>query len=654
MATTPAASPRLASLKRLWPYIRPYRGLVLLTLVGALAATLVQIAIPLITQHVIDGPIADRNKAGLVPLGLLALAFGVTEAFMFFLRRWAMTKSSLAMERDLRDHMYRHLLRLPVAFHDRWSSGQLLSRATSDVSSIRRFVGFSAIFLVVNIASCLVIMALLIGIYWPLGVFIAVAAIPLVIVGMRFERRYNLVSRQVQDEQGEVATDVEESVLGIRIIKALGRRDLVFGRFDAKAVRLQQLELGKVKLLAGIWALFELQPQLVLAGLLVGGAFAVAGGAMTIGTLVSFIALFTVMVWPILSIGWLLASTLEASTAADRIFELIDAEATVVDAPGVRERGLLPQPGATVGLRPAARLLPQPGATVGLRPAARLLPQPGATVGRRPAARLGAGRLRLEGVGFRYPDATAPVLHDVDLEIAPGETVALVGATGSGKTTLTALIPRLYDVTAGRITIDGIDIRDLPLSQLRSQVATAFEDATLFSMSARENLTLGRPEATDDEVAEAIDIAQANFVHELPWGLDTRLGEQGMSLSGGQRQRLALARAVLGRPTVLVLDDPLSALDVHTESLVEEALRRVLAGTTALVVAHRPSTVLIADRVALLDGGTITHVGRHSDLLATVPAYRSILSAEGDSSRSDDNDESAAEDPRMQDEGVRG
>ena len=654
MATTPAASPRLASLKRLWPYIRPYRGLVLLTLVGALAATLVQIAIPLITQHVIDGPIADRNKAGLVPLGLLALAFGVTEAFMFFLRRWAMTKSSLAMERDLRDHMYRHLLRLPVAFHDRWSSGQLLSRATSDVSSIRRFVGFSAIFLVVNIASCLVIMALLIGIYWPLGVFIAVAAIPLVIVGMRFERRYNLVSRQVQDEQGEVATDVEESVLGIRIIKALGRRDLVFGRFDAKAVRLQQLELGKVKLLAGIWALFELQPQLVLAGLLVGGAFAVAGGAMTIGTLVSFIALFTVMVWPILSIGWLLASTLEASTAADRIFELIDAEATVVDAPGVRERGLLPQPGATVGLRPAARLLPQPGATVGLRPAAQLLPQPGATVGRRPAARLGAGRLRLEGVGFRYPDATAPVLHDVDLEIAPGETVALVGATGSGKTTLTALIPRLYDVTAGRITIDGIDIRDLPLSQLRSQVATAFEDATLFSMSARENLTLGRPEATDDEVAEAIDIAQANFVHELPWGLDTRLGEQGMSLSGGQRQRLALARAVLGRPTVLVLDDPLSALDVHTESLVEEALRRVLAGTTALVVAHRPSTVLIADRVALLDGGTITHVGRHSDLLATVPAYRSILSAEGDSSRSDDNDESAAEDPRMQDEGVRG
>jgi len=610
--TTPEAGPRLGSLKRLWPYIRPYRGLVLLTLFGALGATLVQIAIPLITQDVIDGPIDDRDKAGLIPLGLLALAFGVAEAFMFFLRRWAMTKSSLAMERDLRDHIYAHLLRLPVAFHDRWSSGQLLSRASSDVSSIRRFVGFSAIFLVVNIVSCIVIMILLIVIYWPLGIFSAVAAIPLIYVGVRFERRYNVVSRQVQDQQGEAATDVEESVLGIRIIKALGRRDLVFRRFDAKAVRLQGLELGKVKLLAFIWAIFELQPQLVLAGVLVGGSFAVAGGAMTLGTLVSFIALFTVMVWPILSIGWLLASTLEAATAADRIFELLDAEPTILDPP------------------------------------------------HGPLQRLGAGRLRLERVGFTYPDATAPVLQDVDLEIIPGETVALVGATGSGKTTLTALVPRLYDVTAGRITIDGVDIRDLPVSQLRSQVATAFEDATLFSMSARENLTLGRPEATDDEVAEAIEIAQATFVYDLPWGLDTRLGEQGMSLSGGQRQRLALARAVLGRPTVLVLDDPLSALDVHTESLVEEALRRVLVGTTALVVAHRPSTVLLADRVALLDGGTITHVGRHSDLLATVPAYRSILSAQtedegadSDDSGDDDSDEAADGGSRqMQDEGV--
>jgi ATP-binding cassette subfamily B protein len=246
-------------------------------------------------------------------------------------------------------------------------------------------------------------------------------------------------------------------------------------------------------------------------------------------------------------------------------------------------------------------------------------------------AELGSpARLRFEGVGFTYPGSASPVLDGVDLEIAPGETVALVGATGSGKTTLTALVGRLYDVTAGRVTVDGVDVRDLPLAQLRSVVATAFEDATLFSMSVRENLTLGRPGATDADVEEALRVAQADFVDDLPWGLDTRIGEQGLSLSGGQRQRLALARAVLGRPSVLVLDDPLSALDVHTEALVEEALRSVLSATTALVVAHRPSTVLLADRVALLQGGRITAIGRHSDLLAEVPAYRELLAQESE------------------------
>jgi ATP-binding cassette subfamily B protein len=574
---------RLSALARLWPFARPYRGLLALTFTGALLATLTQLAIPLVTQAVVDGPIARGDRAGLVPLLALALGFGVAEAALFFLRRWAMNISSLQVERDLRDTLYQRLQRLPVAFHENWSSGQLLSRATSDVSTIRRFVGFGAVFLVVNLITCAVVSVLLLVTYWPLGVAVLVTSLPLVAFGLRWEKRYNLESRLVQDERGELATDVEEAVQGIRVVKSLGRSGLVFGRYDRKAMRLRELELTKVRTLALIWCLFELHPQITLAIILVGGSLAVGSGALTVGGLVGFVALFTVLLWPILSLGFLLAQAQETASACDRIGELLDAPLTVTDRPGVQ---------------------PQPVGT--------------------PA------RLRFEHVGFRFPGAGAPVLADIDLDVAPGETVALVGATGSGKTTMTALVGRLFDVTGGRVTLDGHDVRDLPLTQLRSVVATAFEEATLFSMSVRENVALGRPGATDDEVAEALRVAQADFVRDLPWGLDTRIGEQGLSLSGGQRQRLALARAVLGRPSVLVLDDPLSALDVHTEALVERALREVLADTTALVVAHRASTVLLADRVALLEHGRITAVGRHTDLLAEVPAYRALLSSESE------------------------
>jgi ATP-binding cassette, subfamily B, bacterial len=577
---------RLSALVRLWPFTRPYRGLVALTFLGALLGTLTQLVIPLVTHAVVDGPIASGDRAGLVPLLALALGFGGAEAALFLLRRWAMNNSSLRIERDLRDTLYRRLQRLPIPFHEGWSSGQLLSRATTDVSTIRRFVGFGAVFLVVNLVTCAVVGVLLVLTYWPLGVVVLMTSIPLTFFGLRWERRYNAESRAVQDEQGELATDVEEAVQGIRVVKSLGRSGLVFGRYDRKAVRLRDLELGKVRTLALIWCLFEFHPQATLAVILVGGSVAVANGALTVGGLVGFVALFTVLLWPILSLGFLLAQAQETASACDRIGELLDAPLTVTDAPGVR-----PQP---VGA---------------------------------PA------RLRFESVVLRFPGADAPVLDGVDLDLAPGETVALVGATGSGKTTLTALAGRLLDVSGGRVTLDGHDVRDLPLAQLRGIVATAFEDATLFSMSVRENLTLGRPDAGDDEVAEALRVAQAEFAHDLPWGLDTRIGEQGLSLSGGQRQRLALARAVLGRPSVLVLDDPLSALDVHTEALVERALRDVLAQTTALVVAHRASTVLLADRVALLAGGRITAVGRHTDLLAEVPAYRELLSSSSELGR---------------------
>ncbi len=582
MDTAPHGTWNVSSLWRIRGYVAPHaRGLVIST-VAALLATFAGVAVPILTRQVIDGPIHHGDRAAMIPLGILALVFGAAEAVLVLLRRWSMSNSSLGLETDIRRDLYAHLQRLPVSFHDRWQSGQLLSRATSDLSQIRRFVGFGLVFLVVNGLTFLVVGGLLVTIYWPLGVLVLASAVPLAWVSLHYERRYKVQARQVQDQQGEVATNVEESTLGIRTIRSFGRRRLMYSAFDTRARDLHGFAMAKIRTLAEVWALIEMHPQVVLGLVVLGGSVAVADDTITLGTLVAFVSLFLLLVWPIESMGWLLASAQEAISAADRIFEVFDTPPAIVD-------------------HPDAVPLDEP-----------------------------RGQLRFERVGFCYPDSSTAVLHDISLRIAPGETVAVVGATGCGKTTLTALVPRLYDVTDGRITLDGRDIRDLPLANLRQLVSTAFEEATLFSASARENLTLGRPEATDEEIDEALRIAQAEFVLDLPWGLDTRIGEQGLTLSGGQRQRLALARAVIGRPRVLVLDDPLSALDVHTEGLVEQALRRVLAGTTALVVAHRPSTVLLADRVVLLVDGTIAAVGTHHDLLENVPAYRDILSQESD------------------------
>ncbi|MET0523772.1 MAG: ABC transporter ATP-binding protein, partial [Nocardioides sp.] len=415
-----------------------------------------------------------------------------------------------------------------------------------------------------------------------LGLVVAVTAFPIVALSNRFERQYVLVSRRVQDEQGDLATLAEEGAVGIRVIKSFGRGRFVAEGYDEAAQTLYDSSMDKVRLAAKFWTFLEMIPNLAVVVVLLLGAYGVGTGALTLGTLVAFITLMLSLVWPVAALGYILAMGQEAMTAAARILEIFDTQPSITS-------------GSTVLEAPR-------------------------------------GHLRLEGVGFAFPDLPdEPVLRDVNLDVAPGETVAVVGATGSGKTVLTSLVPRLYDVTAGRVTVDGIDVRDLELGNLRQIVATAFEEPTLFSMSARENLLLGRHDATEAELLDAVEVAQAQFVHDLPWGLDTRIGEQGMSLSGGQRQRLALARAVLSRPRILVLDDTLSALDVHTEKLVESALRRVLADATGIVVAHRASTVLLADKVALLQDGTITHVGDHRELLATVPAYRELLAADAES-----------------------
>ncbi len=570
-------------LARLWPWLRPYRGYLIFMLVIATLAMVVQSVLPIITAALIDGPIARHDTSGMYPLIGLALLFGVLEAVLFGIRRRAMNISSLAIETDLRRDFYQHLQRLPVSFHDRWPSGQLLSRVTTDLSTLRRFVGFMAVFIVANLAVIVVVLVLLVRLQPMLGLAVIVVMLPLAFVTRLYERRYNIEARRAQDLTGDLATGVEESVLGIRVVKSFGRRGQLLHTFTGDASRLREAELSKNRTLATLWTIIGTYPQLVLAGVTCFGVLAVAHGSLSQGDLVAFITLQLRLNWPLMAMGWLIAGTEEAVAASARLFEVLDTASDITDPV---------EPGRLAG--PANR----------------------------PA------RLQFDHVSFRFADAGADTLHDLELDIAPGETMALVGPTGSGKTVLTSLVSRLHDVTGGAVRIDGVPVDQLSLLELRRTVSTAFEEATLFSASVRENLSLGRPEATDDEIAEAIEIAQAGFVHELPYGLETRVGEQGLSLSGGQRQRLALARAVLGRPRVLVLDDPLSALDVHTEAQVERALRRVLGATTALVVAHRASTVLLADRVALLDGGRITAVGTHSELMGSNPSYRNLLSQE--------------------------
>jgi ATP-binding cassette, subfamily B, bacterial len=576
----PARPSGVHSLWRLRGYLRPYRRALAIMAVSAVIGVAASLTIPLVTKAMIDGPIVSHEIDPILPLGLLALGLGLTEAGLVLVRRWVQARAVLGFETDIRNDLYSRLQELPMAFHSRWQSGQLLSRVTADLSSLRRFFGFGLLFLIINILQLTVVVALLLRLYWPLGLMVLLTSVPIICLSMRFEHKYVVVSRRVQDLQGDVATQVEEAAVGIRVIKAFGRRDHTFAKYDVRARDLYDASMSKVVLSSRFWTILEVIPNLAVVMVLLLGALGVGYDKLTLGTLVAFITLLLQLVWPVESLGFILAMAQEAMTAADRVNEIFDTLPAIVGGD-------------------------------------RTLDQP-------------RGELRFEHVDFHFPDSDELVLHDLNLDVAPGETVAIVGATGSGKTTITALVPRLYDPTAGRVTIDGVDIRELDLRSLRSIVSTAFEEPTLFSMSARENLALGRPDCTDEEILAALDVAQATFVHDLPWGLDTRIGEQGMSLSGGQRQRLALARAVLSLPRILVLDDTLSALDVHTEALVEEALRRVLADATGIVVAHRASTVMLADKVALLQNGTITDVGTHRELLATVPAYRNLLAADAD------------------------
>ncbi|MEH3089532.1 MAG: ABC transporter ATP-binding protein [Microbacterium arborescens] len=601
-SSTPSRLSTPRALARLLPFAKPVLPRLGLGFASALVASLLALGIPLVLEVIVgpEGPITSGDP-WLIVLGAGAvLGLGLLEALMVWARRWFVLAPATKVEYELRTDFFARLQRLPVAFHDRWQSGQLLSRMMQDISLIRRWLAFGIVLLVVNMLTIVVGSIILFRWHWLLGTIFVVVSAPLWVAGFIFENRYGLLSRQSQDQAGDLATAVEESVHGIRVLKAFGRGGHALQKFTRQAETLRETEVKKAKAVGWIWFWLVLLPDIAFALCLGAGIYLVQAGELGVDSLIAFFAMATILRWPVESIGFLFSFLVDARTATDRIFEVFDEQNTIVD----------PENPTTIA-------------------------QP-------------RGELVFEGARFRYQDAAGTerdLLDGIDLALRPGETMALVGLTGSGKTTLTTLPGRLYDVTGGRVLLDGVDVRDLRLDELRRHVGMAFEDATLFSQTVRENVLLGREdlERGSDEaervMREALGVAQAGFVDDLPEGVDTVIGEEGLSLSGGQRQRLALARAVAARPAVLVLDDPLSALDVDTEALVEDALREVLADTTALIVAHRPSTVTLADRVALLEEGRVTTVGTHSELLRTSEHYRHVISSLEDEQQRDDERE---------------
>ncbi|MGP5304371.1 ABC transporter ATP-binding protein [Brachybacterium alimentarium] len=587
----------LGTMSRLWQTVRPIRFRLYLGLFSALTASIVALMIPQVLEFIVNRLESDAVAATIWTGGAIVLALGLVEAALIWMRRTFAVAPSTTVEKLIRVDFYRKVQNMPVSFHDAWGSGQLLSRMLTDISQIRRWIAFGMIMAVTSAVTVMVGMALLWRSSAILAIIFFLAAVPVSVIAYRFNRSFSVLSRRSQDQNGDLATTIEQSVQGIRVLKAFGRGPSALEGFTEQAEELRTTEVRKATAIARFDMFMFMLPELALGVALLVGLHLTANGSISTGQLASYFATATLVVGPVRQLGMLLGQAVNATTALDRHYDVMDA----------------------------ANRITSPQEPVAVDPARAV------------------GAVRLDGLHFRYedaPDHVNDVLDGVDLEIRPGETMALVGVTGSGKSTLLQLIPRLYDVTAGAITIDGVDVREMDLITLRTLTAVAFEDATLFSDSVRENVLLGAAASLSEEEREqllelALRTADATFAFDLPDGVDTPIGEEGMSLSGGQRQRLALARAIAARPAVLLLDDPLSALDTKTEETVTGRLREVLAGTTTLIVAHRTSTVALADRVALLDHGRVITVGTHTELMKTSPRYRWVIANQEEEVRRD-------------------
>ncbi len=560
---------------RLLGFLRPYRRAVIGSLVFAWAAMVLTVAIPWLVGRTVNA-IEAGDRSPILPLAAALVGAGVLRLGLTVVRRLIAGKVSLAVEFDLRNRVYAHLQALELAFFDAQQTGQLMSRATVDLQSIRFFLGYGLIFITQNLLT-IVLAATVMLVMKPGLALLALSPVPVVVVmATRYGRLSRPALQEVQQRIAELTAEAEENVSGIRIVKAFAREQHQLARFRRAVARVFDQSVYSTRLRAFYTPLLAFLPNLGMAVVLFVGGRDVINGGLSLGTFTAFYTYMLMLALPMRMLGIALGMSQRAVASGNRLFQILDHEPRVTSPPGA------------------------------------------------PPLPAGGGSVELRGVTLRY-DGSAPALQDVDLEVDAGRTVALVGPTGSGKTSLVALIARLYDASEGSVLVDGVDVRDVEVASLRSQIAFVADDSFLFSASVAENIAYARPDASTEEIAAAAARAQADgFVRKLPDGYDTVVGERGLTLSGGQRQRVAIARALLADPRILILDDATSSVDARTEAQIKRGLREAMAGRTTFIVAHRMSTISLADEVVVMDGGRIVDRGTHDELLGRCELYAEI------------------------------
>jgi ABC-type multidrug transport system fused ATPase/permease subunit len=573
VATTPAYRRTFA---RLIGFLRPYKWSVVVSIVLAVGSQAAAVVIAFLTGDALERALSTEHGRTLWVIAIAILVTGLFRALFMMGRRLIAGRQALAIEYDMRNQLYAKLLRLSFGFYDRHQTGQLMSRATVDLQAVRFFLGYGLIFFFQHVLTIVAVTTVMLVVNWKLAL-IACAITPLIVVlAYRYSSISHPVLRDVQQKMADMTTVAEENIVGVHVVKSFAQEPNEQEKFAATSERVFGRSMDANRQRAIYVPVLSFLPLVAQAAVILVGGRMVVNGSLSFTDFFFFNFLVLMLVMPLRMLGMWIGQAQRATAAGERIFEVLDEVEDVRDRPGAVE-----------------------------------LPR-------------GPGRVGFEGVTFQYADGR-PVLEGIDLELEPGKTVALIGHTGSGKTTLAALVPRFYDVSAGRVTVDGRDVRDVKVSSLRREVGVVLQDPFLFSATVWENIAFARPDATDEQIERAARLAQADeFIRRLPEGYDTMIGERGITLCGGQRQRVAIARALLLEPRILILDDATASVDATTEAKIRAGLREAMEGRTTIIIAHRLSTLALADELVVLDHGKVAARGTHDQLLGTSLVYREI------------------------------